>query len=92
MLAFCFTSDLKEHCEQLNGRLVKIDEEAERSKDQVGTFTRKLEKSRSQNAKLVEQLKESVNLGLASKKEDNEMRDAELAELRKVSGLWLRAG
>ena len=65
----------------------KMEEEVERAKEQVATLTRKLEKSRSQNAKLVEQVKESVkttNEHLNSKLEDNEMRDAELGELRKV--------
>lgn len=67
--------------------MVKLDEDAERAKDQAGTLTRKLEKSRSQNARLVEQVSESIVL--AAKKEDNEMRDAELAELRKASVLQL---
>lgn len=59
----------------------------ERSKEQVAALTRRLEKSRSQNAKLVEQVKESVmNSNDHIKAEDNEMRDAELGELRKVGG------
>lgn len=60
----------------------------ERSKEQVATLTRRLDKSRSQNAKLVEQVKESVKTTtdhLERKAEDNEMRDAELGELRKVN-------
>ncbi len=82
-------SALKEHCERLNAKMGKLEEEVERSKEQVATLTRRLEKSRSQNAKLVEQVKESVkttNEQLNSKLEDNEMRDAELGELRKVGG------
>ena len=66
---------------------MKVEEEVERSKEQVATLTRRLEKSRNQNAKLVEQVKESVKTStehLELKAEDNEMRDAELGELRKV--------
>ena len=67
---------------------MKVEEEVERSKEQVATLTRRLDKSRSQNAKLVEQVKESVKTStehLELKAEDNEMRDAELGELRKVT-------
>lgn len=59
----------------------------DRSKEQVAALTRRLEKSRGQNAKLVEQVKESVKTSTEHfdrKAEDNEMRDAELGELRKV--------
>lgn len=63
----------------------------ERSKEQAASVTRRLEKSRSQNAKLVEQVKESVMISNAHiKAEDNEMRDAELSELRKVGGCFFR--
>lgn len=82
-------SNLKEHCERLNAKVGKVEEEVERSKEQVSTLTRRLDKSRSQNAKLVEQVKESVKTStehLDLKAEDNEMRDAELGELRKVKG------
>lgn len=48
------------------------------------TLTRKLEKSRNQNVKLVEQVEESVKMNDTDRAEENEMRDAELAELRKV--------
>lgn len=78
-------SELKEHSERLNGKVFKLEEELERSKEQVVTLTRRLEKSRGQSAKLVEQLKESVNSNADEKAEDNEMRDAELGELRKVT-------
>lgn len=80
-------SALKEHCERLNANVAKAGEDVEKAKEQVATLTRRLEKSRSQNAKLVEQLKESVKSSTEnfdSKAEDNEMRDAELGELRKV--------
>lgn len=78
---------MKEHCERLNAKVMKVEEEVERSKEQVATLTRRLEKSRNQNAKLVEQVKESVKTSTEHfdrKAEDNEMRDAELGELRKV--------
>eukprot|EP00903_Cladosiphon_okamuranus_P010342 g9785.t1 len=80
-------SNLKEHCERLNAKVMKVEEEVERSKEQVATLTRRLEKSRNQNAKLVEQVKESVKTSTEQfdrKIEDNEMRDAELGELRKM--------
>lgn len=76
--------ELKEHCGRLNSKVTKLEEDVERGKEQVATLTRRLEKSRGQNAKLVEQLKESVNANKDDKAEDNEMRDAELGELRKV--------
>lgn len=79
-----FVSGLKEHCDKLNGTIAKVEEEHDRTREQVGTLTRKLDKSRSQNAKLVEEVKESVKSTEEDKTEDNEMRDAELAELRKV--------
>lgn len=81
-------STLKEHCERLNANVAKIEEDLEKNKEQVATLTRRLEKSRSQNAKLVEQVKESVKSStenFESKAEENEMRDAELGELRKVT-------
>lgn len=82
--SYSSNSELREHCERLNGKVAKVEEELDRSKDHAGTLTRKLDKSRSQNAKLVEQVKESANTNTDDKAEDNEMRDAELAELRKV--------
>ncbi|CAM9532499.1 unnamed protein product [Ectocarpus sp. 12 AP-2014] len=80
-------SALKVHCEQLNSKVGKVEEEVNSTKEQVATLTRRLEKSRSLNAKLVEQVKESAkNTSSLSKveEEDNEMRDAELGELRKM--------
>lgn len=76
--------ELKEHSGRLNAKVIKLEESVEKGKELSGTLTRKLEKSRGQNAKLVEQLKESVNSKKDDKAEDNEMRDAELGELRKV--------
>lgn len=78
--------ELKEHSGRLNAKVIKLEESVERGKELAGTLTRKLEKSRGQNTKLVEQLKESVNSKKDDKAEDNEMRDAELGELRKVGG------
>lgn len=76
--------ELKDHSMRLNAKVIKLEESVERGKELVGTLTRKLEKSRGQNAKLAEQLKESVNSKKDDKAEDNEMRDAELGELRKM--------
>ncbi|CAN0369333.1 unnamed protein product, partial [Ectocarpus sp. 8 AP-2014] len=80
-------SALKVHCEQLDSKVGKVEEEVNSTKEQVATLTRRLEKSRSLNAKLVEQVKETAkNTTSLSKveEEDNEMRDAELGELRKM--------
>ena len=78
-------SSLKEHCKRLNEKATKLEKELENCKEQVATLTRKLEKSRNHSAKLLEQIQESAITLPEEKVEDNEMRDAELAELRKVT-------
>lgn len=65
--------------------MVKLEVELERCKEQVATLTRKVEKSRCQYNKLYQQVKESAEGLPEDNAEDNEMRDAELAELRKVT-------
>ncbi|CAM9257531.1 unnamed protein product [Ascophyllum nodosum] len=77
-------SSLKEHCKRLNEKATKLEKELENCKEQVATLTRKLEKSRNHSAKLLEQIQESAITLPEEKVEDNEMRDAELAELRKM--------
>lgn len=73
-------SELKEHCDSLNAKYASMEEQLDRAKEQAATLTRKVEKVRSHNARLI-----SLTEGANNKEAiDEEIREEELLELRKA--------
>lgn len=70
--------ELREHCERLNARMATVETELHHHKEQNASLNRKVEKHKAQNQKRNEKV--------ANQKDSatEELREEELAELRKV--------